>query len=152
FLAPATPYRDVFKLMPGHWLRVSAAGVETRQYWDVDTFDADDRPADALVDEIDRTLRDAVQARLASEGPLGAFLSGGIASGLVVSYRAESLGDRLVTTTVGFGDRAHNELEAAGITAAHVRSRHFADEIEPRFDEVIGPVTERLGEPLADSS
>ena len=65
---------------------------------------------------------------------------------------AEPLGDRLVTTTVGFGDRSHNELKAAGITAAHVGGRHYAELVEPHLDEVIGPVTERLGEPLADSS
>ena len=49
--------------------------------------------------------------------PLGAFLSGGIDSGLVVSYMADALGDRLITTSVGFGDAAHNELDAARLTA-----------------------------------
>ena len=57
FLVSATPYRDVLKLLPGHWLRVTSAGVETRRYWDVDTFDVDDRPPDQLIDEIDQTLR-----------------------------------------------------------------------------------------------
>jgi asparagine synthase (glutamine-hydrolysing) len=152
FVAPATIYRDVFKLLPGHWLRIADGKLETRQYWDVQEFDTDDRPDDQLIEEIDATLRQAVVDRLESEVPLGAFLSGGIDSGLVVSYMAEALGDRLVTASVGFGDAAHNELEAAGVVAAHFHSRHHASVIEPDLDEVIGPVTSRLGEPLADSS
>jgi asparagine synthase (glutamine-hydrolysing) len=152
FVAPATVYRDVYKLLPGHWLRVSAAGVETREYWDVREFDTDNRPADDLVAEIDRTLRQAVHDRLESEVPLGAFLSGGIDSGLVVSYMAEALQDRLVTTSVGFGDAEHNELEAAAMVARHVGSEHYTEVIEPQLAEVIGPVTAGLGEPLADSS
>jgi asparagine synthase (glutamine-hydrolysing) len=152
FLAPATIYRHVFKLLPGHWMRIAGHGVEIRQYWDVREFDTDDRPPAQLLQEIDATLRAAVQERLESEVPLGAFLSGGIDSGLVVSYMAETLGDRLVTASVGFGNSAHNELEAAGITAAHFGSRHHPEVIEPKLEDVIGPVTAGLGEPLADSS
>jgi asparagine synthase (glutamine-hydrolysing) len=152
FLAPATIYRDVFKLPPAHWLRVSNGRIETREYWDVREFDTDHRDDDALIADIDGALRSAVHERLESEVPLGAFLSGGIDSGLVVSYMAEALGDRLVTATVGFGHSEHNELAAAALTAAHVRSRHFAQTVEPRLEDVIGPVTSRLGEPLADSS
>lgn len=152
FLAPATPFRDVFKLMPGHWLHAANGRVATGQYWDVTEFDTDDRPDEVLLEEIDHTLRQAVHERLESEVPLGAFLSGGIDSGLVVSYMAEALGDRLVTTTVGFGQAAHNELEAAALTAAHVKSRHYATTIEPELSDVIDSVTSHLGEPLADSS
>lgn len=152
FLAPATIYRDVFKLRPAHWLRVRDGRVEVQRYWDVTEFDTDQRPVDELLQDIDQTLRTAVQDRLESEVPLGAFLSGGIDSGLVVSYMAEALGDRLVTATVGFGERQHNELDAAALVATHFRSRHYADVIEPHLEDVIGPVTDRLGEPLADSS
>jgi asparagine synthase (glutamine-hydrolysing) len=152
FLAPATAYRGVHKLMPAHWLRVSNGRVDTRQYWDVEEFDTDHRPDAALVDEIDERLRAAVLSRLESEVPLGAFLSGGIDSGLVVSYMADALGDRLVTASVGFGDRAHNELDAAALTASHFRSRHYPEVIEPHLEEVLEPITRRLGEPMADSS
>ncbi len=152
FLAPSTIYRDVFKLRPAHWLRVRDGRVEVQRYWDVTEFDTDHRPVDELLQDIDQTLRTAVHDRLESEVPLGAFLSGGIDSGLVVSYMAEALGDRLVTATVGFGERQHNELDAAALVATHFRSRHYADVIEPHLEEVIGPVTDRLGEPLADSS
>ena len=152
FLAPSTIYRGVHKLPPGHWMHIARGRLEVQQYWDVQEFDTDRRPTELLLTDIDATLRAAVHERLESEVPLGAFLSGGIDSGLVVSYMAEALGDRLVTASVGFGERAHNELEAAGITATHFHSRHYAEEIEPRLDAVIGPVTEGLGEPLADSS
>jgi asparagine synthase (glutamine-hydrolysing) len=152
FIAPSTIYRDVFKLLPGHWLRVANGSVDIRQYWDVEEFDTDRRPDGDVLEEIDGTLRRAVHDRLESEVPLGAFLSGGIDSGLVVSYMAEALGDRLVTASVGFGEHGHNELEAAGVTAAHFGARHFPHVIEPRLDEVIDAVTRHLGEPLADSS
>jgi asparagine synthase (glutamine-hydrolysing) len=152
FVAPATIFRDVHKLPPGHWMRIRTGRIEIQQYWDVDDFDSDTRESPELVADIDNTLRAAVHDRLESEVPLGAFLSGGIDSGLVVSYMAEALGDRLVTASVGFGEAAHNELDAAGVTATHFRSHHHAEVIEPRLDEVIGPVTTGLGEPLADSS
>ncbi|HEX5071206.1 MAG TPA: asparagine synthase (glutamine-hydrolyzing) [Vicinamibacterales bacterium] len=151
-IAPRTIYRDVHKLMPGHWLRISGGRIETRAYWDVTEFDTDHRPEPELLAEIDEVLRQAVHARLESEVPLGAFLSGGIDSGLVVSYMAEALGDRLVTATVGFGEAAHNELEAAALTASHFKSHHYPEVIQPSLDESIGPVTSHLGEPLADSS
>jgi asparagine synthase (glutamine-hydrolysing) len=152
FVAPATIYRDVHKLMPGHWLRVARGRVETGEYWDVREFDTDPRPTDELLPVVDAALRQAVHERLESEVPLGAFLSGGIDSGLVVSYMAEALGDRLVTTSVGFGERGHNELEAAALTARHFGSWHHAEEIEPRLEDVLGPVTAGLAEPLADAS
>jgi asparagine synthase (glutamine-hydrolysing) len=152
FLAPGTIYRNVFKLLPGHWLRASAGRVETHEYWDVREFDTDTRPDDKIIADIDATLRVAVQDRLESEVPLGAFLSGGIDSGLIVSYMAEALGDRLVTASVGFGQPEHNELEAAGLVARHFGARHFEEVIDPKLAEVIDDVTLRLGEPLADSS
>ena len=90
-------------------------------------------PTSELLDEIDATLRQAVHDRLESEVPLGAFLSGGIDSGLVVSYMAEALGDRLVTASVGFGDAAHNELEAAGVVGrAFPTAGTTRRSIEPR--------------------
>ena len=152
FLAPGTAYRNVCKVEPGCWLRLARGAIQTGRYWDVTEFDSA-RGSDAeLVRTIDETLRGAVLERLESEVPLGAFLSGGIDSGLVVSYMAEALGDRLVTASVGFDEAEHNELEAAALTAAHVRSRHHEEVIVPRLDEVFDDIVERFGEPLADSS
>jgi asparagine synthase (glutamine-hydrolysing) len=152
WLAPSTPFAGAFKLPPAHTLHVKDGRVATRRYWDVTRFDSDRRDQNALVDAVDETLGTAVRDRLESEVPLGAFLSGGIDSGLVVSYMAEALGDRLVTTTVGFAEAAHNELAAARLTAAHVKAVHHEHLIEPSLDEVLDPATIGCGEPMADSS
>ena len=152
FIAPATVFRHARKLPPASTLRVSNGCVTVASYWDVPEFDTDHRPDSEIIKEADERLRTAVNARLESEVPLGAFLSGGIDSGLVVSYMAESLGDRLVTASVGFAEPAHNELEAAGWTAKRFGSRHYSEIIRPRLDQVIGPIAQSLGEPLADSS
>src|SRR4029453_18950543 len=120
-------------------LRIADGRVETRQYWEVTEFDTDDRPDDQLIAEIDRPLRGAGEPRLESEVPLGAFLSGGIDSGLIVSYMADALGDRLVTTSVGFGDPEHNELEAANLVASHFGSHHYAEVSDANLGEGRGP-------------
>jgi asparagine synthase (glutamine-hydrolysing) len=151
-IGPATLYRGVFKLQPGCWLRVRDGRIQTQQYWDIQEFDTDRRPVEAILRDIDETLDAAVRDRLESEVPLGAFLSGGIDSGLIVSYMANAMTTRLVTTSVGFGEGRHNELGAAGVTAAHFNSEHYVETIDPRLDATLDDVVKALGEPLADAS
>src|ERR671930_1305468 len=93
-VAPHTIYRHVRKLEPGHWLRAARGCVEIRKYWDVEEFDTIGLPDDVLDRQLETTIGEAVRERLESEVPLGAFLSGGIDSGLVVSFMADTLGDR----------------------------------------------------------
>ena len=152
FIAPNTIYRHVRKLEPGHWLRMADGHIEVRKYWDVERFDDDQRDEQALGIEIDAALREAVSARLESEVPLGAFLSGGIDSGLVVSYMAEQPNRDVRTVSVGFGDKGHNELDAAAVTARHFHTDHHAILLEPRLDEVLDDIVSAFDEPFADSS
>jgi asparagine synthase (glutamine-hydrolysing) len=152
FIAPATAYRHVRKLEPGHTLSVEGSRIAIRQYWDVRSFDTEPRDGRELVDEVDARLSDAVGRRLESEVPIGAFLSGGIDSGLVVSYMAELLGTPPVTASVGFDHAAHNELEPAGLTARHFSTRHTTATVEPKLEDVLEPIVESFDEPFADPS
>jgi asparagine synthase (glutamine-hydrolysing) len=152
FIAPGTVYRSVRKLLPGHWLRVRNGHIEVRKYWDIERFDDHPGRGPALENEIEELLRTAVSDRLESEVPLGAFLSGGIDSGLVVSFMAETLGRGVTTTTVGFGEAAHNELDAAAVTAARFETQHHVEIVEPRLDEVLDRIVDGFDEPFADVS
>ena len=152
FVAPQTVYRRVRKLEPGCWLRVREGEIETRRYWDIEEFDTDYRPEPVILEELEGLLGRAVRERLMSEVPLGAFLSGGIDSGLVVSFMAEGAGEPPVTASVGFGEGAHNELEAAGMTARYLHTEHHAEVLEPRLDDVLDPIVTAFDEPFADSS
>ena len=152
FLAPHTVYRHVHKLMPGHWLRLNNGHVTTRQYWDVTRFDDDRRDAGAIAADLEGLLREAVHDRLESEVPLGAFLSGGIDSALTVSFMAERTGQEVVTTSVGFGESAHNELEAAGRTARRLHTRHYSEIVTPRLENILHDIVGSFDEPFADAS
>ncbi|HYE89230.1 MAG TPA: asparagine synthase (glutamine-hydrolyzing) [Vicinamibacterales bacterium] len=152
FVAPATVYRHVSKLEPAHTLSIDRARVIDRKYWDITSFDTDERSARSLIDEVDARLAAAVSRRLESEVPIGAFLSGGIDSGLVVSYMAQALGRAPLTASVGFDQQAHNELEPAGLTAAHFATRHTTATVDPRLEEVLDPIVKGFDEPFADPS
>lgn len=152
FVSPDTVYRHVRKLEPAHWLRIANGAIETRAYWDVTTFDTDKRDDETVLAELDEVLRNAVTSRLESEVPLGAFLSGGIDSGLVVSYLAESHGAGVVTASVGFTDDPRSELAAAALTASHFGTQHHAMQLAPRLDEVFDVLVRAFDEPFADPS
>lgn len=152
FIAPATAYRDVRKLEPAHVLAAEGSRVAIRKYWDIADFDSDRRPRAELLEDVSAQLSAAVAKRLESEVPIGAFLSGGIDSGLVVSYMAEASGGAPVTASVGFDDLAHNELSAAGLTAAKYQTRHHPSTVEPRLEEVLDPIVGAFDEPFADPS
>ena len=152
FLAPATVYRHVRKLEAGYWLVLKDGQVRTGRYWDVEAFDDWTGSEDEAVEEIEAHLKARVAERLESEVPLGAFLSGGIDSGLVVSSMAASHGDHVVTTTVGFGEAAHNELALAQLTAERYATTHHTHTILPALDDVFDGIIHGFDEPFADAS
>jgi len=151
-LAPRTMFKHVHKLEPGHWLRLAGARIVTRRYWDIEEFDTHLGSDADIVAELETVVATAVRDRLESEVPLGAFLSGGIDSGLVVSFMAEGAAGPVRTTTVGFSDNAYNELAAARLTADAFQTQHHEDVLEPHLAEVLDPIVRAFDEPFADAS
>jgi asparagine synthase (glutamine-hydrolysing) len=151
FIAPSTVYRHVRKLEPGHWLQIKDGSIRTGKYWDVECFDDWSGTEDEAVATIDEQITERVRERLESEVPLGAFLSGGIDSGLVVSSMAAAHGE-VITTSVGFGEAAHNELDLAALTAERYGTTHYAHTIAPQLDQVFDGIVSGYDEPFADAS
>ena len=122
---PATIYRHVYKLPPGHLLIAERGRVEVRQYWDLEfTGDGDPAREAEYLHELDALLRESVRLRLISDVPLGAFLSGGIDSTTVVAYMVETSDAPVITTSVGFVEKAFDELAHAKTVADHLGCEH----------------------------
>jgi asparagine synthase (glutamine-hydrolysing) len=150
--APRTIYRGVKKLRAARHLALTAGGEVERQYWKLAIGEPRRLTLAAATDEFESLLDEAVRCRLMSEVPLGAFLSGGLDSSLVVASMARVSGRPVVTNSIGFEDREFNELSTAGEIARHLHTEHHEYTVEPRAAEVLEKIAWHFDEPLADSS
>ena len=151
---PRTILQQAFKLPPGHTLTVVRGQPvpATRAYWDVPfRFLGNISEADAGAELVAR-LREAVQIRLVSEVPLGAFLSGGVDSSSVVAMMAQLSEDPVKTCSIGFGDPRFNEASFAAQVAERYRTDHRLQQVDPDDFALVDKLAELYDEPYADSS
>ena len=151
--APDTVYEAVRKLPPAHILVAEGGHVQLSRYWDLQfTGDGDPSREEAYLDELEERLREAVQLRLVSDVPLGAFLSGGIDSSAVVAMMRETSDTTPVTIAVGFQDGAYDEVEHARTVAAHLGCEFHALVASPQVEDLLPKLAWHFDEPFADSS
>jgi asparagine synthase (glutamine-hydrolysing) len=151
--APRTIYRNIWKLPAGHLLVAEKGRVVTRRYWDL-TFTGDGDPSreDEYLDRLEALVDESVRLRLLSDVPLGAFLSGGIDSSLVVASMVRNCSNRVLTTSVGFDEHAFNELEYARTVANHLATESHEKVVRPDIVDLLPKLAWHLDEPFADSS
>jgi asparagine synthase (glutamine-hydrolysing) len=161
---PYSIFEGIRKLPPGTTLTLpvdATPGVlpEPEPYWSLhEVVDgrADIRfngTEDDALDELDMLLRDAVGLRLHADVPLGAFLSGGIDSSLVVALMQAQSSLKVKTFTIAFEDAGYNEATDAQQVASHLHTDHT--ELLVTHDDVLGTVprlAELYDEPFSDSS
>ncbi|HEY2730469.1 MAG TPA: asparagine synthase (glutamine-hydrolyzing) [Polyangia bacterium] len=154
--APHTIYEAIKKLPPGHTLQVRPGERPTlRRYYRRDPDPAlQGISEDEAVRRVRETVEEAVRSRLMSDVPLGAFLSGGIDSSIVVACMARALGEPVKTFSVGFteGGRADNELPYARLVAERWRTDHHELIVEPDMVGLLPSIVRHHGEPFADTS
>ncbi|MBW8877655.1 MAG: asparagine synthase (glutamine-hydrolyzing) [Acidobacteria bacterium] len=153
--SPWTIFRGAAKLPAGHLAVWSETGARIERYWDLaaePAADAGPETDERLTSELERLLGRAVADRLESDVPLGAFLSGGIDSGVVVSLMSDALAAPVRTHTVGFADRATDEREDAAAVARALGTDHVETEVRPDLAGVLPKIAWHLDEPFADPS
>ena len=157
---PSTIYKNVHKLEPGSFMVVTATGDAKQQvYWSPkevsercagNPFQGD--LADATA-ELDRLLRASVRNRMISDVPLGALLSGGIDSSVVVALMQQMSSQPIRTFAIGFREPKYNEAHYAEAVARHLGTDHTELHVTPaEAREIIPDLPKVYDEPFADVS
>ncbi len=153
YLPGTTAYCDVQEVLPGHYLRWSPGKApEQHPYWSLSPGEYAGSHDQACV-ELRQTLIKAVERRLVADVEVGAFLSGGVDSSLVVSILTNELAVTPKTFTIGFAERSYDESGFAEQMARYCGTDHYMEVLEGwdrrRLTELIFNC---IGQPFADSS
>lgn len=153
---PKTLFRDVLKLMPGTTLVYESGRITLRPYWQAPYGEtAEDAGERRFIDELRPLFEDAVKIRMISDVPIGAFLSGGIDSSIVVGEMARLSREPIRTYSVGFveGGKHYDELPFAEIVSRRYGTEHRvvvcdADEAAREIPDLIYYLDEPVNETL----
>ncbi len=149
---PSTILEGVHKLPPAHYGVWQDGRLELTRYWDPDWDREVDRPPGEDAEELRATLGDAVREQMVADVPLGAFLSGGIDSTIIVGLMQRASTQSIKTFSIGFGDPAFDESRYAELAARSLGTEHHAFTVEPRAWDTLPALAAQFDEPFADSS
>jgi asparagine synthase (glutamine-hydrolysing) len=150
---PHTAFNKISKLPPGHLLEFANGQLSVRQYWDLPPFSTHEpNSEEECLDELERRLAEAVRIRLIADVPLGALLSGGTDSSIVVALMARWSSAPVKTFSIGFEHGGFDEAHYARKVAEHFGTEHHEFVVRPDIHETLTYLTSRLDEPFGDSS
>ena len=152
-----TIYNEVSKLPPAHFQvfeRASSGEVRAREvrYWQPNFRDKINVTEAEALERIDAALMEAVRKRMIADVPLGAFLSGGVDSSLVVAMMSQLSSKPVKTFSIGFEEQDFSELEYSDAVAARYKTEHQQIRLKPDVLEILPSLVWEYGEPFADSS
>jgi asparagine synthase (glutamine-hydrolysing) len=150
--SPRTAFRGIQKLPPAHWLEVRDGQVEIGRYWRLRYSPKRKISFQDAVAELQWQLAEAVRLRLASDVPLGAFLSGGVDSSAVVAYMAKVMDRPVRTFSVGFTEANFDERPFARLVAERYGTDHTELVVDTRVKDILLRLVWHYDEPLGDAS
>ena len=120
-----TFFNGISKLLPGHSMTINKNNFSIKKYWSIPFHDTkEDKGEKYYLDKTRELLKNAVERRLISDVPLGALLSGGLDSSIVVALMAKINEDKVSTYSIGFDKKGYDESEYAEIVANHFNTNH----------------------------
>jgi asparagine synthase (glutamine-hydrolysing) len=150
---PFTAFTHIRKLPPGHLLEYKNGRLEVRQYWDFPAFGGLDPGSEQeCLEELEHRLAEATRLRLISDVPLGALLSGGVDSSIVVALMARASTGPVKTFSIGFRNADFNEAPYARQVAEKFATEHHELVVDPDVHQTLEYLTGMLEEPFGDSS
>ena len=148
---PRSGFAGIRKLAPGERLVFAGGQATVERWWQLDFGSRRQTSEQQALEQLDELLARATRERLVADVPLGAFLSGGIDSSLVVSYMAEA-GGRVRTFSIDFPEAGFSEGEHARRVAGIYGTEHEERLLEPQMIPLVADAVRFAGEPFADSS
>jgi asparagine synthase (glutamine-hydrolysing) len=155
--APFSIFTQIKKLPPAHYLIFDQQGLRIERYWDYRHIPVEkswvDRNEEDLLDQLDGILKKSVQLRMVSDVPLGAFLSGGIDSSLIVALMTRLSSQRVKTFTIGFDEKDHDESCHAEKVAKYLGTEHYCQHLRVNdLLKLMDTFGEEYDEPFFDHS
>lgn len=154
--APLTIYHHAKKLPPAYYAIYKDGCLTTACYWDpVELATKQHEHIDVAdgLQHLEYLLQDSVRSQMLADVPLGAFLSGGIDSSLIVALMQEQSSRAVKTFSIRFDNPAYNEADHAQAVARHLRTEHYEETCNSQqMIDIIGSLPEYFDEPFADAS
>jgi asparagine synthase (glutamine-hydrolysing) len=147
----ASIFSGIRKLPPGHLLRWHDGRAQVIPFWQLPAGESFQGTEAEAAERLRERLADAVRAHLVSDVPLGAFLSGGIDSSIVVGLMAEAT-TTVKTFSIGFDEPAFDELEHARAVAEWFGTDHHEFVVRPDALAILDRLIDHFDEPFADPS
>jgi asparagine synthase (glutamine-hydrolysing) len=149
--SPASVFRRVVKLPPGHLLTAEHGRVRVSQYWELPfATERRERPEGEYLERLDTLLCEVVATHLGGDTPAGVMLSSGVSSAAVASYAAEVSASPIATTTVGFDAPPFDDIQRTRALAREIGSRHYTDLVTPDVADLLPRLVWHFDEPFAD--
>jgi len=147
---PRTMFDGISKLPAGHILSLTGGHCAIREYWDLELHNQQPGSLADYCEHLQCLLEESIRVRLMSDVPLGAFLSGGIDSSVVVGLMSQMMDQPVKTFSVGFEEEKHNELSYARIISQYFATDHHEIMVNSCSPDLVERLAWYMDEPVAD--